>query len=361
MRGRLPAGGIDAYWYWPDDRWWQRSGWEEAAVLLAGLYAEDCTPVIRWLEDDQPEVAAQCILESGAEIADRETLLRELHDAWLSRMTDVEREPMPEARAAIGRALGRLELDDRKGVGLGPDGLPDIDWVEIPGGEFLYQEGERRTCAPFRIARYPITHVQFQAFLDADDGYTDDRWWAGFDDPVRQPAEAGWPIANHPRETVSWFEAMAFCTWLGHRLGVAAQDLAIRLPTEWEWERAARGTDGRLYPWGQDYRRGYANIDETFRDAGPHDLGQTSPVGIYPQGASPNGVLDLAGNVWEWCLNEWSNPDQISRGGSESRVLRGGSWYNYQVYARAVYRHSNLPSYRYDNFGFRVLCGAPIR
>ena len=364
LRQHIDHEGLRAARLWPAERWWQRSGWEEAAVLYAGLYAKDCTPVIRWLKDAQPEVAAQCILESGAEIADRVSLLRELHDAWLPRLTDIEGEPMPEARAAIGRALGRLGLDDRKGVGLGSDGLPDIDWVQIAGGEFLYQEGERRTCEPFRISRYPITHAQFQAFLDADDGYTDDRWWTGFDNPVREPAEARWPIANHPRETVSWFEAIAFCGWLTTRSresGLIGAHEEIRLPTEWEWERAARGTDGRLYPWGDNYHSGYANIDEAVGDVGPHVLNQTSPVGIYPQIASHEGLCDMAGSVWEWCLNEYHKPDQISRGGSEFRVLRGGCWLDYKGNARADCRAYLLPLNQYDRDGFRVLCGVPIR
>jgi hypothetical protein len=140
---------------WPVERQWERSGWEEAAVLLAGLHSDDCTRVIRWLKEAQPEVAAQCILESGARLADRDALYRELHDAWLPRLTNLGQEPAPEARAAVGRALAQLGLDDRKGVGLTPEGLPDIDWVEIPGGEFTYQGGERRTCEPFRIGRYP--------------------------------------------------------------------------------------------------------------------------------------------------------------------------------------------------------------
>jgi formylglycine-generating enzyme required for sulfatase activity len=361
LRGQLASGGLGADRLWPRARWWARSGWEEAAVLLAGLHSDDCTPVIRWLRDAQPEVAAQCLLDSGGALADREGLLRELHDTWLARLTDTGREPDPEARAAIGRALGRLGLDDRQGVGLTGEGLPDIDWVAVPGGEFPYQEGERRRLEAFRIGRYPVTHGQLQAFLEAPDGYADDRWWAGFEDPSREPRPARWPIANHPRETVSWFEALAFCGWLGHRLGVERQGLEIRLPTEWEWERAARGSGGRLYPWGDQYRAGHANIDETLLSVGPNYLAQTSAVGLYPQGASPEGGLDLAGNVWEWCLTEYAEPERTGRADSESRVLRGGSWDGDQDGARADYRLDDHPGNRFESLGFRVLCGSPIR
>ncbi|GAB6043119.1 formylglycine-generating enzyme family protein [Endothiovibrio diazotrophicus] len=356
MRARIEASPpLSAAELWPTERWWARSGWEEAAVLLAGFHSDDCTRVIRWLRDAQPEVAVQCLLESGAAIRDRDALLAELHAAWRPRLTDPTRDPEPEGRAAVGRALGRLGLDDRKGVGLDADGLPGIDWVSIPGGEFVYQEGERRSLEPFQIARYPVTHAQFQAFLDAEDGYGDDRWWTGLESPDRNPERASWEIANHPRERVSWFEAMAFCGWLGHRLGVE-----LRLPTEWEWERTARGTDGRAYPWGNDYQAGRANIDETWDEAGPHNLARTSAVGIYPGGASPEGVLDLAGNVWEWCLNEYADPERVGRGGSESRVLRGGSWFDYRDDARAGYRY-DLPFDRSYFVGFRVVCASPIR
>lgn len=356
MKQRIENEGLAARELWPAERWWQRSGWEEAAVLLAGLHSDDCISVIRWLAQAQPEVAAQCLLESGAHVADRDSLLRALHDAWLPRLTDIGQEPAPEARAAVGRALARLGLDDREGVGLTPDGLPDIDWVEIPGGEFIYRNSERRTCETFRISRYPITHAQFQVFLDAEDGYGDDRWWVGFEDPDRTPEEPRWPIANHPREAVSWHEAMAFCGWLSHRLA-----LAIRLPTEWEWERAARGTDGRVYPWGNEYIAGHANINEISWEAGRHRLGQTSAVGIYPQAASPEGVLDLSGNVWEWCRNGSGSPVSTDRGGSEKRMLRGGSWLNDRVIARADYREFDPPDGRLDLYGFRVLCASPIR
>jgi hypothetical protein len=189
---------------WPPQHWWRRTAWEETAVLLAGFHAGDCSAIIRWLANAQPEVAAQCIQESGAEIANETALLRELQSAWLPRLTDIEREPAPEARAAIGRALGRLGLDNRKGIGLRPDGLPDIDWVEIPGGEFLYQE-ERRRIKTFRMARYPVTNAQFQAFLDAGDGHTDDRWWKSLSHPSRNRTSrpGNWNESNHPRVAVS--------------------------------------------------------------------------------------------------------------------------------------------------------------
>jgi formylglycine-generating enzyme required for sulfatase activity len=276
-------------------------------------------------------VAAQCILESHAGIRDRQALLLEIQNAWLPRLTNLDLEPAPEARAAIGRALGRLNLDNRPGVGLRPDGLPDIQWVAVPAGEFLYQQGERRKLAAFQIARFPVTNAQFQAFLDAKDGYADDRWWKGLLDPDRQPRTPRWTEPNHPRETVDWHEAMAFCAWLGHHL-----KLDMCLPTEWQWERAARGTDGREFPWGNGYLRGCANIDETFQNAGSHYLDRTSTVGIYPAGASAEGVMDPSGNVWEWCLNEFAEPDRVNPGGNGSRILRGGSWSHARGGARGL-------------------------
>jgi hypothetical protein len=338
---------------WPAACWWEIRGWEMPAVLLAGLYGDDCAPVIEWLRDAQPEVAAQCLLHGGAAIADQGALLKELKDVWLARLTDVESDPRPEARAAIGRALGWLYLDDRRGVDLTPEGLPDIDWAKIRGGEFIYQDGERRRLEPFSISRYPVTHAQFQAFLDAEDGYANERWWQGLDAPVRESKEPGWDLPNHPREMVNWFEAVAFCAWLGHRTG-----LNLRLPTEWEWERAARGTDGKLYPWGDAYKLGYANVDESRVDGGVHNLATTSAVGIYPQGASREGVMDLAGNLWEWCLNEYKDPTRIQPGGRAPRALRGGSWRNALDSARADFRGFDhfRPDCRRSDLGFRVVC-----
>jgi formylglycine-generating enzyme required for sulfatase activity len=122
---------------------------------------------------------------------------------------------------------------------------------------------------------------------------------------------------------------MPFCAWLRHKAG-----RVVRLPTEWEWERAARGTDGRANPWGGEYEQGMPIIDETFGDTGPHHPARSSAVGIYPLGVSPDGVLDLCGNPWKGYLNEFSHPERSQTGGDVSRVVRGGSWDDHQDSAR---------------------------
>jgi formylglycine-generating enzyme required for sulfatase activity len=273
-------------------------------------------------------------------------------EALLNELDDIETKP--ERRLEIGDELARLD-DPRPGVGLDERGLPDLDWVEIPAGEFLYGEKQQRLSLDrFYIARYPITNAQYQTFIDAG-GYEDEHWWSGLKKPA--PEKPSWSQANRPRETVDWYEAVAFCRWLSQQLGYE-----IRLPTEQQWEKAARGTDGWEYPWGEGYRAGYANVYEKGAKAGPSDLGQTSAVGLYPQGVSPDGVMDLAGNVWEWCLNKYENPEDITIDESgDHRVLRGGAWYDGPENARAADRDGNSPDNRYNGRGFRVVCVSPIK
>ncbi len=152
----------------------------------------------------------------------------------------------PEERADWGRRIHKQ--DPRPGVGLRSDGLPDIDWVDIPDdGEWTYQAGTHRGVPAFRISRYPVTYAQFQAFVEAEDGFSNPRWWdeLGADDEhKREPGEQRFKFLNHPRNNVSWYDAVAFCRWLNDKLGYE-----VRLPTEQEWEKAARGTDGRIYPY----------------------------------------------------------------------------------------------------------------
>jgi len=188
-------------------------------------------------------------------------------------------------------------------------------------------------------------------FIDAADGFKDDRWWQDLAEREIQPAEQRWKVDNYPRENVSWYSAVAYCRWLSDRLASE-----IRLPTEWEWQWAAQGPDGRKYPWGNEYIQGYANIDEKHGGIkGGVFLKNTTPVELYLHGASPFGVLDMAGNVWEWCLNEYDNPNHIDPYGEADRVMRGGSWVLTQKNARCASRHWLIPSLFDDGLGFRVV------
>ncbi len=274
-------------------------------------------------------------------------------------------------RLEIGDELDRLG-DPRKGVGLDEQGLPDIDCVEILGGPFIYQDGYTMELPTYYISRYPVTNDQFQAFIDAG-GYGEsdgvfksvggffnqaatqkEGWWAKLNKP--KPKKSTWSQGNRPRTDIDWYEAVAFTRWLTAQLGYE-----VRLPTEQEWEKAARGTQGLIYPWGQDYRLGYANINETRNKAGEWYLSQTTAVGIYPQGMSPYEVMDLTGNVWEWCLNKYDHPEIIKPDKSDdSRVLRGCSWIYDTDSARADSRFRSSPDFRRDDWGFRVLSSVPI-
>ncbi len=263
--------------------------------------------------------------------------------------TDPAQPPLKRIQAA--RKLAE-HGDPRYGTGLRADGVPEIDWVRIPAGRFIFHYDRRMELPTFYIARYPITHAQFTAFIAAG-GYDDPRWWEGLARRETRPDEQRWPWDNQPRERVSWFDAVAFCRWLSVQLGHA-----IRLPTEPEWEKAARGTGGRIYPWGDRYIGGCANINEVTSGVGTHNLRQPTPVGIYPQGASEFGVLDMVGNVWEWCLNPEGHPDRYDLGTDARRALRGGSWLSEWMFAHTVRRRVQTPDSRFPDFGFRVVCNS---
>ena len=243
----------------------------------------------------------------------------------------------------------------RQSAGSQPVAGPPIefDWVMVRAGSFLMGGadlllGGRQDSIyvpAFKIARVPATNDQYEKFVDATGHATPRHWEHGH---IPQGEE------EHPIVNVSWHDAVAFCQWAG-----------VRLPIEAEWEKAARGFDGRIYPWGGTaYQAGYANIDEIYQKAGPHYLQKSSAVGMYPHGATPGAdgerIEDMSGNVWEWCLNEYDNPANTQASGSERRVVRGGSWLSLPVNAAAAFRDRNSPDGINDLRGFRVVvCSSP--
>jgi formylglycine-generating enzyme required for sulfatase activity len=245
--------------------------------------------------------------------------------------------------------------DPRRGTGLDEQRLPDIAWIDIPHGEVTLETDPAKTFPvdAFRIAKYPVTWAQYRVFLNAQDGYHDPRWWIDLHQR-QEPGREQWAFANYPVIIVSWYDAVAFCRWLSSRRGLEGIS-SIRLPTEWEWQWVAQsGNERREYPWGE-WHPSRANT----RDGG---IGRTIAVGMYPLG-EPDAwaVLDLAGNVLEWCLNEYHVPENISIGNGGIRVLRGGSWNDPPADCGVAHRDGRGgPAFRLIYYGFRVCCSAPI-
>jgi formylglycine-generating enzyme required for sulfatase activity len=203
------------------------------------------------------------------------------------------------------------------------------------------QPAHEVTLPAFEIGRCPVTNAEYAVFVEATGRPAPPHWQAG-----RVP-EA---LADHPVVNVTWRDAQAYVAWLGERTGAA-----YRLPTEAEWEKAARGQDGRLWPWGNDWdgQRPRANCQ-------PSGPGATTPVGQYsPAGDSPYGAADMAGNVWEWCMTKWqenyAKPADDDPSGNALRVLRGGSWFGPNPgIVRCASRRWGTPGGRGDDGGFRV-------
>lgn len=275
--------------------------------------------------------------------------------------------PAPR-RAAIGSALA--EIGDPR---FNPEYfyLPDEPlhgFIHIPAGRFMMGSDPKKdtnahkdelpqhavNLDEYYIARYPVTVAQFKVCVEAS-GITI------FD------ALSGLP--NHPMVNVAWFHAIAYCDWLTAQLPTLPglppdlrQGWQVTLPSEAEWERAARGTDGRIYPWGDEFDPDKANTRES-------GIGGTSAVGCFPRGASPEGLLDVSGNVLEWTRSHYENyPFQLLENEREKydlltagpddwpRAMRGGSW---RYDDRCASRFYNKPANGNDMIGFRVsLCPA---
>lgn len=250
-------------------------------------------------------------------------------------------------RRAIGDLLNFLG-DPRRGVGL-IESVPDIDWVSIAGGIVKIEDSDFQV-ASFELSRFLVTKIQFEAFEQAEDGYLMDRWWDGLDQGVAAQNNS-WPMPNYPRVNITWSEAIAFCRWLSYK-----SRCEIRLPSECEWQLAATGGDSNFtYPWGQKW-------DSRFCNGLENTTSRTSPVGVYVCGGTHQGVLDMVGNVEQWCMNEPCHPENnrltnLGGGGGE-RAIRGGSFRGTRSMLKVANRAHRISSESDSAVGFRV-CRSP--
>ncbi len=200
----------------------------------------------------------------------------------------------------------------------------------------------------FWIMKTPVTNAQWRTFVQAT-GYKTPKYWSDGQIPAEKE--------RHPVVEVNWHDAREYCHWLAAQIG-----LDVTLPCEAQWEKAARGSgDKRRYPWGNEFNKYKANISES-------GIGTTTPVDQYPAGASPYGVLDMSGNVWEWTRSIFDQErfpypyrvegDREKLDAEGGRVLRGGSWYYNRVDARVSLRLRYNPFYSDYSIGFRAV--API-
>lgn len=264
-------------------------------------------------------------------------------------------------RLEIGQRLAKIG-DPRAGIGVLPNGVPDISWCFVEKGGQIIIEKKKFTIKPFYVAKYLTTNAQYQAFMDAKDGYNNLEWWKLFPKDYR-PQKLNNPVnpnSNAPRDKISWYQSMAFAHWLDYQyrqnglfqsvLNLNPADWKISLPPEWVWQfMAQNGSEGREYAWGKWDNAPRANTAE----AGIND--QSTAVGMYPHGVAGCGAFDVSGNLWEWCLNDYkaiANVNRYSNGAT--KVLRGGSSLTALDDVRAMFRNYYNPYIGYGNSGCRV-------
>ncbi len=359
-----------------------QSWWREVCLLMAGTLLQESRQAQRFLlqelgalpGNDEAHAygvawAGRALLEiPPARVGWHTNARAELAQRLVQVLWQNPPQTSLPARLEVGEVLGRLG-DPRFS---GPCSLPKF--IPLPGGEFWMGDDEsgeknekprhRVTMSPFALAKYPTTNAMFAHFIE-DQGYANPDWWreathAGYWKPGQGFSGRQLPYywdderfngANQPVVGVSWYEAVAYCRWLTATFNDGHE---YRLLTEAEWEYAARGTGGCRYSWGNDWVKERANTQAL-------NLERTTPVGLFPDGATPEGVLDLTGNVWEWCSTAYEAYPYRSDDGREDpagiggRMLRGGAYWNDYEGVRCACRSSRRPEGGGNiNRGFRV-------
>lgn len=251
-----------------------------------------------------------------------------------------------------------------------------MEFVHVPAGEFIMgrQVGDRFTQRPehpdhtvflsdFWIGKYPVTFGQFRAYMA---------------DLKALPADFPTDRDKFPIHMVTWYSAKSFCSWLQNKAGHEMGDCVVRLPTEAEWEKAARGADGRIYPWGNSpITMDHANFATPRRLSVDRKISGTSftPVDQFPAGASPYGCMDMLGNVWEWCADWYdtgfySNSPRndpykhsytnLSLYSLHNKSIRGGGYSITPEWISATIRERANAEKPRNDIGFRVCIGKAI-
>lgn len=338
--------------------------WREVILLEAGYLStqstERTTGLIRAIAEQKQEpepyrnlvLAAECLRDVGASRVGGNLQ----HEVQQRLRKNLEAPPPILVRwfkkvgvkAWIEQRARAMEALVRTGAGFWTMPYGEPEWVEISAGEFWMGSGDtvhRVKLDAYLMARVPITNAQYHLFTQVT-GYKAPEHWQE-DRPPKG-------LESHPVVNVSWGGALAYCQWLSQVTG-----RPITLPSEAQWEKAARGDkDKREYPWGDTFEATRCNNSAL-------GLYETTPVGIFPEGASPYGCLDMAGNVWEWTRSRWGDypypeegPERQARedlAAADRRVLRGGAFDGDPEYVRCASRSVYLPDSRYYVVGFRVV------
>jgi len=306
-------------------------------------------------------IAGKCVIDAG-----REKIPDDLYETMYEAIkSEVFGDRVPTERAPLAEVLGWLG-DDRKLE----------EWVTVTAGTYRFKRGDQK-ISKFQMGKYPVHNGWFRLFVE-NGGYESPEFWSKEGqkwlkyDQVIHPKywhDKDWTCPSSPVVGVCWYEADAFCRWLTQ---TRKDGYAYSLPDEDQWEAAAAGFENREYPWGK-WEEGRCNTSES-------NIDKTSAVGIFAKGDTPEGISDLAGNVWEWTMSDYHSQkpltdfrfdvdlqkllddekfdelrSKLKEKDRQLPLLRGGSWDNNRYNARCAYRNRSDPDNRYINMGFRCV------